>query len=484
MSIKLELPRFDRKGVLVVGDVMLDRYWKGPAARISPEAPVPVVKVNHIEERPGGAGNVALNLASLGCPAWLVGATGKDEVACTLQTRLEAAGVCCSFIQHAHRPTITKLRILSQHQQLLRLDFEEAFELNADIIDSQVESQMDKAGVLLLSDYGKGMLTNPQHLIRKARARGLSVVVDPKGTNFTRYRGATLLTPNMSEFEAVVGVCANEAELVNKGLALIHELALGALLVTRSEHGMTLLRPGQQELHLPTHAKEVFDVTGAGDTVIATLAAAIAAGEDLPKAAAIANIAAGVVVGKLGTATVSLPELRRGIQKNQGCSDKGVVSKEQLFMAVEEAKAQGERIVFTNGCFDLLHPGHVGYLGQARKQGDRLIVAVNDDASVARLKGAGRPVNSVERRMVVLAGLQSVDWVVAFDEDTPVALLEKIQPDILLKGGDYTLDEVVGHELVRGYGGKVMVLDFLDDCSTTAMVAKIKQHADIENTKE
>ena len=477
MSMKLELPRFDHKGVLVVGDVMLDRYWQGPTARISPEAPVPVVKVDHIEERPGGASNVALNLASLGCPVWLVGATGEDEVARVLQTRLEAAGVYCSFIQQPHRPTITKLRILSQRQQLIRLDFEEAFELSADVVSAQVETLLDKAGVLLLSDYGKGVLSDSQLLIKKARARGIPVIVDPKGTDFTRYCGATLLTPNMSEFEAVVGVCASESELVEKGQALLESLSLEALLVTRSENGMTLLRLGQPELHLPTRAKEVFDVTGAGDTVIATLAAALASGEELPKAAALANIAAGVVVGKLGTATVSLPELRRGIQKVQGGSDKGVVSQDQLLMVVEEARVQGERIVFTNGCFDLLHPGHVGYLEQAKKQGDRLVVAVNDDASVERLKGAGRPINNVERRMAVLAGLQAVDWVVAFNEDTPLSLLTQLKPDVLLKGGDYTVDEVVGHELVNGYGGKVMVLDFLDDCSTTAVVAKIKNQS-------
>jgi len=473
--MKLTLPRFDSKGVLVVGDIMLDRYWKGPTARISPEAPVPVVNIDHTEERPGGAGNVALNLASLGCPAWLIGATGNDEAGTVLKTRLEAAGVVCSFITRSQQPTITKLRILSQQQQLIRLDFENAFNINADVIENHTNLLMDKAGAVLLSDYGKGVLSNPNLLIKAARAKGLPVVVDPKGTDFSRYYGATLLTPNLQEFEAVVGPCTNETELVQKGQILRSDLGLDALLVTRSENGMTLLREGYPELHLPTHAKEVFDVTGAGDTVAATLAAALAAGEELSQAAALANIAAGIVVGKLGTATVSLPELRRGMKKLQGGNTRGVISREQLLIAVEEAHAQGEKIVFTNGCFDLLHPGHVGYLAQAKRQGDRLIVAVNDDASVQRLKGEGRPINSIERRMAVLAGLQAVDWVVPFSEDTPIELLSEIRPDILLKGGDYSVDEVVGHEFVESYGGKVMVLEFLDDCSTTALVDKMKK---------
>ncbi len=465
-----DLPRFDARGVVVVGDVMLDRYWTGPVGRISPEAPVPVVKVNHVEERPGGAANVALNLTSLGCPAWLVGATGEDEVALALTKKLEAGRVNCTFITSSDEPTITKLRVLSQHQQLLRMDFEESFCVSAEEILVQTRPLLEDAGVLLLSDYGKGVLSDPKPLIEMARSMQIPVVVDPKGTDFSRYKNATLLTPNFSEFQAVVGECSCDEVLEEKGLALIKSLSLEALLITRSENGMSLLRKGEKALHLPILAKEVYDVTGAGDTVIATLAAAIASGESLPDAVALANIAAGIVVGKLGTATVSLPELRRGIQKLHGNMKSGVVSLNQLLTGLEDARHQGETIVFTNGCFDLLHPGHVGYLEQAKKQGDRLIVAVNSDASVARIQGEGCPVNSVERRMAVLAGLQAIDWVIAFEEDTPIELLKKIKPDLLLKGGNYAVNEVTGHEFVESYGGKVMVLDFLDDCTTSTLL--------------
>ena len=475
MSISLELPRFDQAGVIVVGDVMLDSYWHGSASRISPEAPVPVVKVDHVEKRPGGAANVALNLASLGCPVWLLGVTGGDEDGEQLQSQLESAGIYCDFIKQDHVATISKLRVISQRQQLMRLDFEDAVNIDISLLKNQLAALLDKASVLLLSDYGKGVLADPRPLISLAKSRGIPVVVDPKGTDFSRYRGATLLTPNLAEFEAVVGSCADEAELVSKGQQLLQQLELDALLVTRSERGMTLFREKEPELHLPTHAKEVFDVTGAGDTVIATFAAALAADKTFPQAASLSNIAAGVVVSKLGTAVISLPELQRKVNIMQGAGDRGVISPEQLPMVIEEARSRGERIVFTNGCFDLLHPGHVGYLEQARKQGDRLLVALNDDDSVRRLKGAGRPINSIDRRMTVVAGLQSVDWVTCFSEDTPLELIKKIRPDVLLKGGDYTVDGVVGHEFVEGYGGEVMVLDFLDDCSTTAIVKKVQK---------
>ncbi|MCL5042455.1 MAG: bifunctional D-glycero-beta-D-manno-heptose-7-phosphate kinase/D-glycero-beta-D-manno-heptose 1-phosphate adenylyltransferase HldE [Gammaproteobacteria bacterium] len=472
--MKLNMPRFDSAPVLVVGDVMLDRYWHGPTQRISPEAPVPVVKVEQIEDRPGGAGNVALNIAALGAPAWLVGVTGADEAADTLRTRLEAAGVYCDFQALADQPTITKLRVMSRHQQLLRLDFEEPFVTDGEAILNTVAGLLVQVKVMILSDYGKGALVNHQALIALAREHGIPVLADPKGSDFGKYRGATLITPNLSEFEAVVGHCATEQELVDKGLALIDDLQLEALLVTRSEHGMTLLRKGEPALHLPARAREVFDVTGAGDTVISTLASALAAGEGYPQAVGLANLAAGIVVGKLGTATVSAPELRRGVQREQG-SERGVLSVEQLLLAIEDARAHGERIVFTNGCFDIIHAGHVGYLEEARSLGDRLIVAINDDASVTRLKGPGRPINSVERRMTVLAGLGAVDWVVNFAEDTPEALLEQIKPDVLVKGGDYSVEQVVGAPIVQAYGGEVKVLNFVESCSTTAIVERIRE---------
>ena len=480
--MKLTLPRFDQARVLVVGDVMLDRYWHGATSRISPEAPVPVVRIGHEEDRPGGAGNVALNIASLGAPAWLIAATGDDEAADTLQTRLEAAGVFCDFARMPDATTITKLRVISQHQQLIRLDHEEAFHsLSSDILEEKTSALLDNIDAIVLSDYNKGTLQNHQQLILTARARNIPVLVDPKGTEFERYRGATVITPNLHEFETVVGHCKDEQELVDKGQQLMQELELEALLITRSEHGMTLICKGSQEVHLPARAREVFDVTGAGDTVISTLAAALAAGAELPRAAAIANIAAGIVVGKLGTATISMPELRREVNRELG-AERGVVTTDQLMVAIEDARAHGEKIVFTNGCFDIIHAGHVGYLEQARSQGDRLVLAINSDDSVKRLKGEGRPINTEDRRMAVLAGLEAVDWVVSFNEDTPENLLRMIKPDVLVKGGDYSIEEVVGAEIVYEYGGDVKVLAFLDNCSTTAIVEKIRTDESVKET--
>lgn len=473
--MKLEMPPFQQAKLLVVGDVMLDRYWHGAASRISPEAPVPVVRVGNQEDRPGGAGNVALNIAALGSAATLVGLVGKDDNADDLQTRLAAAGVYCDFLQSADKPTITKLRILSQHQQLIRLDFEQNFEAS-DVAElrAKVESLVPSAQVLVLSDYAKGALADVSAIIDLGRAQNIPIIVDPKGADFGKYRGATLITPNLSEFESVVGHCSHEDELVTKGHKLLSELNLEAMLITRGEHGMTLIRPDSPELHLPARAQEVYDVTGAGDTVISVLAAALAAGDSLADATAIANLAAGLVVGKLGTAAISGPELRRAILSEQN-SGRGVMSAEQLTIAVKDAKAHGERIVFTNGCFDVIHAGHVGYLTEAKKLGDRLVVAINDDESVTKLKGSGRPINPVERRMAVLAGLEAVDWVVNFSEDTPEPLLESLQPEVLVKGGDYSLDQVVGGEYVRSYGGEVKALEFLDDCSTSAIVEKMKE---------
>ena len=469
------MPPFQEARVLVVGDVMLDRYYHGSANRISPEAPVPVVRVSNQEDRPGGAGNVALNIAALGGAATLVGVVGTDATAEDLGARLSAAGVRCEFLVSQDKPTITKLRVISQHQQLLRMDFEQPFDAQ-DVADLQprFESVLESAQVVIVSDYAKGALQDVPAIIRAARAAGKPVIVDPKGSDFEKYRGATLITPNLHEFETVVGHCSTEQELITRGLALMTELALEAILITRGESGMTLLRPNKAELHLPARAQEVFDVTGAGDTVISVLAASLAAGEDFAEATALANLAASLAVGKLGTAAISGPELRRALHSDSA-SGRGVMSAEQLRSAVEEARAHGERIVFTNGCFDIIHAGHVGYLAEARKLGDRLVVAINDDASVTRLKGAGRPINPVERRLAVLAGLEAVDWVVSFSEDTPEALLHEIKPDVLVKGGDYSIEQVVGGEFVLTYGGEVRSLDFLDDCSTSAIVEKMRE---------
>jgi D-beta-D-heptose 7-phosphate kinase/D-beta-D-heptose 1-phosphate adenosyltransferase len=326
----------------------------------------------------------------------------------------------------------------------------------------------------VLSDYGKGSLGAVQELIKAARAAQRPVLVDPKSRDFSIYRGATAVTPNLGEFEAVVGHCRSEAELVEKGTALMARHELGALLITRGEQGMSLLQRGRGALHLPAKAREVYDVTGAGDTVISVLAASLAAGEDLAHATAIANLAAGIVVGKLGTATVSVPEIRRALHE-ESVQERGILSEEQLLSAVEQARVRGESVVMTNGCFDILHAGHVAYLQEARRLGERLIVAVNDDDSVRRLKGATRPINPLDHRMAVLAALQCVDWVVPFSEDTPERLICRVQPDYLAKGGDYRPEQVAGHQCVTAKGGKVAILAYREGHSTTTIIEQCRK---------
>ncbi|MEH0831898.1 bifunctional D-glycero-beta-D-manno-heptose-7-phosphate kinase/D-glycero-beta-D-manno-heptose 1-phosphate adenylyltransferase HldE [Pectobacterium cacticida] len=472
--MKVTLPDFRQAGVLVVGDVMLDRYWYGPTSRISPEAPVPVVKVDAVEERPGGAANVAMNIAALGAGSRLVGLTGIDDAARVLNAKLGEVNVTCDFVSVPTHPTITKLRVLSRNQQLIRLDFEEGFEdIDPQPIVERIQLALPKMGALVLSDYAKGALAQVQIMIQTAKEAGVPVLIDPKGTDFSRYRGATLLTPNLSEFEAVAGRCKTEEELVERGERLIAEYDLSALLITRSEQGMTLLQPGKDPLHLPTQAQEVYDVTGAGDTVIGVLAAALAAGNPLEDACFLANAAAGVVVGKLGTSTVTPIELENAI-RGRADTGFGVMTEEQLKQAVELARQRGEKIVMTNGCFDILHAGHVSYLANARKLGDRLIVAINSDASTSRLKGPTRPVNPLTQRMIVVGALEAVDWVVPFEEDTPQRLIAGILPDILVKGGDYQPHDIAGSKEVWDNGGEVKVLNFEDGCSTTNIINAIK----------
>ncbi|WP_273802999.1 bifunctional D-glycero-beta-D-manno-heptose-7-phosphate kinase/D-glycero-beta-D-manno-heptose 1-phosphate adenylyltransferase HldE [Providencia rettgeri] len=471
--MKVTLPDYKKAGVLVVGDVMLDRYWHGPANRISPEAPVPVVKVTMVEERPGGAANVAMNIASLGASSRLVGLTGIDDAAKALTENLNAVQVRCDFVAIPTHPTITKLRVLSRNQQLIRLDFEEGFD-NVDVapVLERIEQALPHIGALVLSDYAKGALTYVEKMIALANKAGVPVLIDPKGSNFERYRGATLLTPNMSEFEAIVGPCKTNQDVEEKGMALLNSLELKALLITRSEQGMSLIRRDEAPLHLPTQAQEVFDVTGAGDTVIGVLAASIASGRPLHEACALANAAAGVVVGKLGTSTVSPIELENAI-RGRADTGFGVMTESELKQAVANARQRGERVVMTNGCFDILHAGHVSYLANARKLGDRLIVAVNSDASTRRLKGETRPVNPLEQRMIVLGALGAVDWVVAFEEDTPQRLIAEVLPDILVKGGDYRPEDIAGSAEVWAAGGEVKVLNFEDGISTTNIIKNI-----------
>jgi D-beta-D-heptose 7-phosphate kinase/D-beta-D-heptose 1-phosphate adenosyltransferase len=471
----MQLPDFPSARVLVAGDLMLDRYWHGGTSRISPEAPVPVVLVDAIEERAGGAGNVATNIAALGAEVGVIGYCGRDEAGSSLIGLLERAGIACLIERPPRLPTVTKLRVLSRHQQLIRLDFEASFHgVDPRLLLASFETGLADANTVVLSDYGKGTLNSVRQMIELARAAGKPVLVDPKGGDFGRYRGATVVTPNRGEFEAVAGLCRNDDELVEKGWKLLEEQAFEALLVTRGEQGMTLLQRGEPARHLPAHAKEVYDVTGAGDTVISVLAAALAAGASLPDATGLANLAAGLVVGKLGTASVTAEELAYALG-GQRAHHRGAVDLATLLPLLAAARREGETIVATNGCFDILHPGHVHYLRQAKALGDRLVVLVNGDASVRRLKGPDRPVNPLEHRLAMLAALESVDWVIPFDEDTPRDLIGRIKPDILVKGGDYKdITEIVGHDQVLANGGEVRLLDFVGDYSTSKIIQTIR----------
>lgn len=475
MTMRITLPDFSSARVLVVGDIMLDRYWSGPTRRISPEAPVPVVKVEKNEDRPGGAANVSLNVAALGGKTTLIGFVGQDEAADSLEAKLNKHKVSFDLVKVSDLPTITKLRILSGNQQLIRLDFEDSFS-TADPAPllAKIDAALPDFDVLILSDYAKGALTCVQDIIQLARKHKVPVLVDPKGTSFEKYRGATLIKPNMLEFETIVGKVKNEDDLIGKAKNLLNELDLEALLVTRSENGMLLVRRGGAVLTLRTQAREVFDVTGAGDTVVGTLATALSAGKSLEEACAIANSAAGVVVAKLGTSTVSPQELAQALHEHSSMEQAfGVMSEAELKTAVLAARRRGEKIVMTNGCFDILHAGHVSYLKAARRLGDRLIVAVNTDASVRRLKGEKRPIVPEDQRMAVLSALDSVDWVVPFSEDTPQRVIAGILPDLLVKGGDYKPEEIAGYAEVTANGGEVRVLHFEDGCSTSNIVKTI-----------
>ncbi|WKJ90597.1 bifunctional D-glycero-beta-D-manno-heptose-7-phosphate kinase/D-glycero-beta-D-manno-heptose 1-phosphate adenylyltransferase HldE [Methylomonas montana] len=471
----MQLPNYSTARVLVVGDLMLDRYWHGPTSRISPEAPVPVVHVKQDEQRAGGAGNVALNIAALGAKVSLLGFTGEDQAAVALEDILKKAGVLCLFQPVPNFPTITKLRVMSRHQQLIRLDFEDGFQqIDSAPLLHLYHAEMMQSQVVVLSDYGKGTLNQVQQFIALAKQLKKPVLVDPKGSDFTVYKQATLITPNLSEFEAVVGRCADQQQIVERGTKLLAELELEALLVTRGEQGMTLLSKNQEPLHLPTHAREVFDVTGAGDTVISVLAASLAAKKPLAEATELANIGAGIVVGKMGTATVNTDELAAALQGPRA-HHKGVCTLPELLIERAAAKQNGEKIVATNGCFDILHPGHVRYLQQAKTLGDRLVVLVNSDASVQRLKGPERPVNKLDHRMEMLAALECVDWVVPFEEDTPKEVIDQLLPDILVKGGDYTdITSIAGHDSVLANGGEVKILSFIEGHSTTGIIRAIK----------
>ncbi len=481
---------FSAISVLCVGDVMLDRYVYGAMERISPEAPVPVLRLTRTREMAGGVGNVASNILSLGGRAVLVGLVGQDAAGAAL-TAIVAGQGCATdgLVPSPARPTICKTRFIAASQQVVRTDEESRLPLQPEeqaALMAAIDRHIGGARVLVLSDYNKGVCapTVLAHAIEAARRLGIPVFVDPKSDDFTRYRGATCITPNARELAAAAGMPADdEAQVVLAARHVMGQAEAAAILATRSDRGMMLVERGAAALSVPARAREVFDVSGAGDTVIAAMALAHGGGHSLAQAMRIANAAAGVVVGKLGTATADIVEVMQELElldrqfgehpgPDEAAGALATLAHAQALSA--RWKAQGLRVGFTNGCFDILHPGHVALLAAARAACDRLIVALNTDAGVRRLKGPLRPVNRLSARAQVMAALRHVDLVVCFDEATPIELIRALLPDVLVKGSDYAPDQVVGAELVRAAGGTLLLAGLVPEQSTTATIARIR----------
>jgi D-beta-D-heptose 7-phosphate kinase/D-beta-D-heptose 1-phosphate adenosyltransferase len=466
--------------VLVVGDLILDKYIWGKTSRISPEAPVQVVEVESDELRLGGAGNVVNNLLALGCQVAVASVVGEDEDGQKLLSLMDKSGLDVSGIQlSTQRTTSRKSRVLASHQQMLRIDRESTAEISSAEQDSLfdfIRQQLAEVSAVILSDYLKGVLAPEllKRVIELCRTAEVPVVVDPKGADFARYRGATLLTPNRREAEVATGIVISDQEsLLRAGEVLLKEQQLEALVLTRSEEGMSLFSADGSVEHLPTEAREVFDVSGAGDTVVAVIGAALAVGASLADAGRLANLAAGLVVAKLGTSTVAAPEVIADFSRRNSLSDGKILPRRELSSLLDAIRATGKTIVFTNGCFDLLHAGHVKYLQQARELGDLLVLGLNSDSSIRRLKGEKRPLLEETERAQILAALDCIDYLTIFDEDTPLELLQQLRPQILVKGGDYIPEEVVGKELVESYGGRVELIQFVDGKSTTNIIDKV-----------
>ena len=468
-----------RARVALAGDVMLDRFVYGDVSRISPEAPIPVLRVGDEKAMPGGAGNVARNLAALGATVDFLSVIGEDEAGRELKSALDAEAVTSTLTVDPARETTVKMRFVAMGQQVLRVDRETSLPLAAapaeKLIAALTAALMDK-DVLVLSDYGKGVLTPAvlEAAIAAARAKGLPVVIDPKGRDYARYRGADVVTPNRKELGEATGLAVeSDEEIVAAARALIAGHGIGAVVVTRAQAGMSVVTV-DDVTHLKAEAREVFDVSGAGDTVVSTLAAALGSGLPLAAAATLANSAAGIVVGKVGTAVVHRDELAAKLRERElSALEAKVAGLESARDIVDAWRARGLSVGFTNGCFDLLHPGHVTLLDKARALCDRLVVGLNSDASVKRLKGEDRPVQPDIARATVLAALQSVDLVVVFEEDTPARLIEALRPDLLVKGGDYKVSEIVGADFVQANGGRVEIVDIVPGFSTTGTIARL-----------
>lgn len=466
------------KHILVLGDLMLDRYIWGDVERISPEAPVPVVRTAHRTEQPGGAGNVALNVVGMGARTTLFGFCGDDGEGKILEELLRQAGARTELVNVGGHPTTSKLRIVGGKQQMLRLDTEQTDGYPAESYTAlmmKFDSAVGSADAVVLSDYAKGVLTAEvcQHAIRSARGRGIPVLVDPKQRDLSRYRGATTICPNLSELSAATGVSPRNLEdILAAGQKLVSDLELEYLTATLSEKGIALLR-AESRFMAPAVARQVFDVSGAGDTVIAALALALAGGLEAEIAVQLANVAAGIAVSKVGTVPVVRDELLMGLMPQiELQANEKLLSLDPLRARVAAWRSAGERVVFTNGCFDLLHIGHITLLEDARREGDRLIVAINSDASVQKLKGPTRPIVGERERGRILAALAVVDAVVVFNDPTPLPLIEALRPDVIVKGGDYNEDTVVGAKEVRSWGGRVKIVPTVEGFSTTKLIER------------
>lgn len=470
--------------VLVLGDVMLDRYVSGSASRLSPEAPIPVLRPTARRATVGGAANVALNIATLGGQVALVGVIGNDAEGAELALLLESSGIVPHLVTAAGRPTTAKTRFMVGTHQLLRLDEETAESIDDTTVDCVVQCFSDAlrtANVVVLSDYAKGVLSDPvlRSVLAQCRSTGCMVIADPKRMDFSSYRGATVLTPNEYEVRRATRIDADDdSEADRAGRRALDDTGCAAVLVTRSAKGLTLVRHDEPPLHLPTRAREVADVSGAGDTLVAALAVALGAGAALPEAAMLANITAGIAVGKPGTATVSRDELLGVLHlEDLVATDRKIATRDEAVQRAAAWRAQGLRVGFANGCFDLIHPGHVRLLTESRSRCDRLIVALNTDESVKQLKGPTRPLQNETARATVMASLAPVDMVVLFAEDTPLELIRALRPALLVKGADYSIDEVVGADLVQSWGGAVLLVELQPGHSTTGTIRRITDPA-------
>ena len=486
---------FSDISVLCVGDLMLDRFLYGDVERISPEAPVPVLRLNRTSEMLGGAGNVVNNIASLGGRAVLVGLIGRDDTGARLRAILHSnRNIDAACIDTDDRPTICKTRFIAGQQQVVRADEESREPLTGrerSALLAAVRERLHGVGAVVLADYGKGVLDPAMvsEVIAAARGAGVPAFVDPKARDFSRYRGATCITPNLNELAAASGMpVGDEADVIAAARHVLAAAGADAILATRSEKGMMLVEASGEVHSVAARAREVFDVSGAGDTVIATLALCHAAGRPLSQAMHVANAAASVVVSKLGTATADIAEVVAELDAHDhdrhAAAPPGAEPLVRVQKLVAEWKQQGLVVGFTNGCFDILHPGHVSLLEQARAACDRLVVALNTDASVRRLKGETRPVNTLDSRARVVAALRSVDCVTCFDEETPINLIRALLPDVLVKGADYTLDRVVGGDVVRAAGGRVVLADLIEGQSTTGAIQRINRLKHAERAAE